>query len=265
MSCDNSCNGAVGGRAPTESPVAMTPVETRLPFPDGIAFAAGCLKEGAAPDPLPEERALLSERATPKRVREFALARHCAREAMARLGIEGAHGLPILRAGTRAPRWPAGLVGSITHNGAMAAAVVARNRDYLGIGIDLERARPVSQRLTARIALPNEQAWLDGLPHTERSIGFALLFSAKESIYKAINPITGVYLGFHDVRVDLKNAPAALADLRQVRLWPAAASVKRFAWELRIDAGSGFPAGYRGRVYWDWAASQMLTGVWIGA
>ena len=242
----------------------MTPVETRLPFPDGIAFAAGCLKEGAAPDPLPEERALLSERATPKRVREFALARHCAREAMARLGIEGAHGLPILRAGTRAPKWPAGLVGSITHNGAMAAAVVARNRDYLGIGIDLERARPVSQRLTARIALPDEQAWLDGLPHTERTLGFALLFSAKESIYKAINPITGVYLGYHDACIgwEHRSSPGGPA-LSATEETPSSAGV--FRWTLLATGGEDFPQGTTGGGVYQCLQDRVFTATWIEA
>lgn len=242
----------------------MTPLQTRLPFPDGIAFAAGCLKDGAAPDPLPEECALLSERATPKRVREFALARHCAREAMARLGIAGAQRLPILRVGARAPRWPAGLVGSITHTGAMAAAAVARIREYMGIGIDLERTRPVSRRLMARIVLPDEQAWLDGLPDTERSVGFALIFSAKESIYKAINPITGVFLGYRDACIGWEDrAPLGGPTLAAAEETPSRPGA--FRWTLLATGGADFPQGTTGRGVYQCLNDRVLTATWIEA
>ena len=71
---------------------------------------------------FPEEEALVA-RSVDKRRREFTTARRCAREALARLGVPPA---PILPGERGAPRWPAGVVGSMTHCAGYRAAAVAR-------------------------------------------------------------------------------------------------------------------------------------------
>jgi 4'-phosphopantetheinyl transferase EntD len=169
-------------------------------FPADVAFAL--MRPGdPIPDPLPKERALLTAQALPDRVAEFARGRGAARQALAELGLSGAESFPILRAGLRAPRWPEGVVGAITHSGSWAAAAVAWKIRYAGIGLDLERARTPRPQLVARIALPEERLWLDSIPETRRALAFALLFSAKESIYKALHPVTNVFLGYGDAVV----------------------------------------------------------------
>jgi 4'-phosphopantetheinyl transferase EntD len=37
----------------------------------------------------------------------------------------------------------------------------------------------------------------------------ALYFSAKEAVYKAVNPLVGRFIGFQEVEIDLINAPNA--------------------------------------------------------
>src|SRR5690242_4153856 len=56
------------------------------------------------------------------RRREFATGRHCARQALAALGVPAT---PLLSGGHREPLWPAGVVGSITHCTGYRAAAVA--------------------------------------------------------------------------------------------------------------------------------------------
>ncbi|NIP14450.1 MAG: 4'-phosphopantetheinyl transferase superfamily protein [Pseudomonadales bacterium] len=68
-----------------------------------------------------------------------------------------------------------------------------------GIGIDLEEADRVSAELHEKLFTPAEQA-----RYAEAQHGWAdLLFSAKEAVYKAVNPIVGKYIGFQEVEVDV--------------------------------------------------------------
>src|SRR5689334_18679792 len=125
---------------------------------------------------LPEEAAQLG-RAVEKRVREFTTARTCARRALGKLGLPAA---PILRGPNRAPSWPPGVVGSITHCRGYRAAAVALQRDVLTVGIDAEVHEGLPAGVLGQVAVDRERAWLAEAPggvHWDR-----LLFSAKESV-----------------------------------------------------------------------------------
>lgn len=146
---------------------------------------------------LPEERALVA-RAVPKRVAEVTTVRACAREALAALGLPPA---PILSGPSREPLWPAGVVGSLTHCAGYRAAAVARDADLAAVGIDAEPHDELPDGVLERVSLPEERAHLEALPagtHWDR-----LLFSAKESVYKAWFPLAGRWLGFEDARLVL--------------------------------------------------------------
>ena len=141
-----------------------------------------------------EERAIA--RAVASRRREFSAGRACARTAMAALG---AGALPILQGADRAPVWPDGLVGSITHTDTWCAAAVARTGDGIqAIGLDVEPAEPIDPALLRIICLAEERK-LAG----ERSLYGRLIFSAKESAYKAQYQLTRTLLGFHAMRIAL--------------------------------------------------------------
>jgi 4'-phosphopantetheinyl transferase EntD len=83
---------------------------------------------------FPSEAALLVT-AVEKRRQEFATVRHCARLALAELGVAPAPILPGIRG---APIWPDGIVGSMTHCTGYRAAAVGRTTQVGGIGIDAE-------------------------------------------------------------------------------------------------------------------------------
>lgn len=150
---------------------------------------------------LPEEQVLVA-RASPKRRREFAAGRHCARVALASLGHDP---VPVGMGPKREPLWPSGVVGSITHCATYAAAAVARAERVASVGIDVEVDEPLPNGVLERVALPAERAFVarhlgDGVPWDR------LLFSAKEAVYKAWFPLAHRWLGYHDARIDVDPA-----------------------------------------------------------
>jgi len=144
---------------------------------------------------LPEESAQLGL-AIESRIREFTTARSCARRALGKLGL---HPGPILRGPNREPLWPPGVVGSITHCKGFHAAVVARLSDLLAVGIDAEIHDELPAGVLEHVCFEPEISWLAKAPkgvHWDR-----VVFSAKESVYKAWFPLTHQWLRFEDVAV----------------------------------------------------------------
>lgn len=140
---------------------------------------------------LPQEAAGLA-RATDARRAEFAAGRRAAHSAMRALGLPER---PVPMAIDRAPVWPPGLCGSISHAKGLALAAVAQGAQIAGIGIDIEPAEALAADLAAVILSPAEAA---ALPDpTDRRAGFA----AKEALFKALYPGVGTVFGFDAVRL----------------------------------------------------------------
>lgn len=133
------------------------------------------------------------------RIEQFTAGRICSHIALGRLGVSPA--TPILPGEDRAPIWPAGFVGSITHTDSWCAAAVARETNLRSIGIDLEPATPLKESLWRRVCTGNEREWLDGI--TNPGLMGKIVFSAKESVYKCQYPLTEQFLGFHAVEVEI--------------------------------------------------------------
>ncbi|GAA4615823.1 4'-phosphopantetheinyl transferase superfamily protein [Actinoallomurus liliacearum] len=147
---------------------------------------------------FPEEEALLA-RAVDKRRREFTTVRACARTAFARLGVAPA---PLLRGERGAPIWPDGIVGSMTHCDGYRASAVARSRDVQTIGIDAEPNGPLPDGVLGAVSRPEERAWLTDLLAADSGVRWdRLLFSAKESVYKAWFPLTRRWLDFEGASI----------------------------------------------------------------
>ena len=149
----------------------------------------------------PEEISHVASAVETRRL-EFAAGRVLSRRALARLG----GGDMAIPAGTdRAPVWPPGFTGSISHSGDRVAAAVARADTVRAIGIDIEDIGRFRPELERHILRPEEIVrCLDDLDPEARRSALALLFSAKEAFYKCQYAITRQYLGFHDasVRID---------------------------------------------------------------
>jgi 4'-phosphopantetheinyl transferase EntD len=138
------------------------------------------------------------------RRREFAVGRSLAHEALRSIGASAG---PIGVGAHRQPLWPADVVGSITHCDGYVAAAVAFRGDVRSLGVDAEPALPLPAEVVALVASPDELARLDGIGSAAERV----LFSAKESIYKAWFPLTGRWLGFEEG--DLIGRRRALPDL----------------------------------------------------
>ncbi len=149
---------------------------------------------------MPEEAAFIANAVT-KRQLEFAAVRFCARICLKNLGQPPAAIVPGLAG---APRWPSNVVGSMTHcNGYSAAAVGLASR-ILTVGIDAEPHEPLPEGVLDLVASPSEIGMLNGLSRTNPEIFWdKILFSAKESFYKAWFPLTSKWLDFLQVEVSI--------------------------------------------------------------
>jgi 4'-phosphopantetheinyl transferase EntD len=147
------------------------------------------------------EEAALVAGATAKRRREFTGVRVCARLALARAGVRPA---PIMPGPSGAPLWPSGIVGSMTHCHGYRAAAVGRADAFAAIGIDAEPHEVLPGAVLPRVASESERTGLAGLAAVAPEIRWdRILFSAKESVFKAWSPATGRRLGFAGVEVVL--------------------------------------------------------------
>jgi 4'-phosphopantetheinyl transferase EntD len=133
------------------------------------------------------------------------------REALARAGIAVA--APVLSDDRGAPLLPEGVVASITHKERLAAALVARAASAR-IGVDLEADVRGKQDIASRVLTENELAELAHLEAEERAREVLLRFSAKEAIYKALDPFVRRYVGFQEVSVQPRADGSARVEAR---------------------------------------------------
>jgi 4'-phosphopantetheinyl transferase len=123
----------------------------------------------------------------PRKVQDFIVGRGRLRQILASylaadpaqiIFTYGLHGKPTLQA-------PAamGLTFNLTHSGAWALLVVARNTE---VGVDLEKSDPRLDyaRLAARFLTPEENAALAAVPETRRRRKFYRLWTRKEARLK---------------------------------------------------------------------------------
>ncbi|WP_316770084.1 4'-phosphopantetheinyl transferase family protein [Streptomyces sasae] len=174
-------------------------------LPDSVVVVEMLGDETIREAPLyPEEEAIVA-RAVPKRRREFAAVRACARSAMEKLGIPPQ---PVVSGERGAPRWPDGLIGSMTHCEGYCSAALARAADLASIGIDAEPQGPLPEGVGESVLLPSEQERLGRLAAERPEVHWdRLLFSAKESVYKAWFPLTGKWLDFMEADIELFPEP----------------------------------------------------------
>lgn len=141
--------------------------------------------------------------AVQKRKREYTTVRHCARIALAQLGLQPT-AIPRGKGGS--PIWPDGITGSMTHCEQYRAAAAARTSSFLTIGIDAAVAEHLPNDLLPLVTTPRETLALRSLHKTSPHFPWGmLLFSAKESIFKAWYPIKERWLGFEDATVLLQS------------------------------------------------------------
>lgn len=182
---------------------------------------------------------------------EFARARICAHAAVAALGHAPE---PILMGSRRDPRWPTGLVGSITHCQGYRAAAVAQAAVVLAVGIDAEPDLPLPTQVS-RLAFTDADRAASGRLAPFRNWD-RVAFSARESVFKAWFGVTGRWLDFADVTMLLTpDGPERGNFIATVA--PEVAGVP----ELLRASGSAVLTGH---FRWAPAPALVLTAVTLG-
>lgn len=188
-------------------------------FSDRVAMA---WMDPRAPMPrLIGDEVLAIEQVSPARAREFGAGRAAAHAAMELLGHVPR---PVLQGEDRAPVWPVGLKGSITHTDRDCLAVVTDAPEIAALGLDLEPMSPLEPSLWPVVCTMVEMQWLAGLGPSQRGHFAKLIFCAKEAVYKAQYQISRTMLDFQALELSF--------DL----------STSRFSARFRVDA-PGFKAG----------------------
>jgi 4'-phosphopantetheinyl transferase EntD len=157
-----------------------------------LAAALTALLPGAGigwADPRATPPGDLPKGAIAARRAEFAAGRAAAGQALVSLGISA----EVPMGHDRAPVWPDGIAGSITHTKTIALAVVAKGGQ---IGIDLEPEGAVTTDLWSDILLPEERTLAVENPALATRI-----FCAKEAVFKAQYPLTKLLFGFDRILI----------------------------------------------------------------
>ncbi len=144
-----------------------------------------------------------AESMVPKRRASFSAGRTAARDCLSMMGHEAVD-IPTQ---DRAPIWPEGLVGTITHSETQCLAAVASAETFHGLGVDLEPCRSVAPDMSDVILRPEERDMSDDL--VLRS------FSAKEAVYKALSSRAGRIMSFHEVCLHWGDGDIAHAELME--------------------------------------------------
>jgi 4'-phosphopantetheinyl transferase EntD len=180
--------------------------------------------------------ASLGDAVAEKRQRDFRLGRAAARAAILGTGYPCTEAPPILRGESREPLWPVGLVGSIAHCDSYGVAAVAWQQDVPAVGVDIQLIEErYTDALIARFADPDEFEWIKSDPRlkTERAVR---LFSAKESVFKALYPLRRVWFAFDVAHL----SPTESEDVFMVSVRLPALSTQ----SIELQVGSVFYAGH---------------------
>lgn len=154
-----------------------------------------------------EALAFISEReaasivdAVPKRRREFATARALAREGLER--FFGLHDFNLLNDKDRAPIWPQGIAGSLSHSSTHAWVALV-DATYGTIGVDGEDRDKLERSLWHLTMRDEEIAYLKTLETSVQERRALVIFSAKEALYKTQFPWSHKYMDFMAVQIRL--------------------------------------------------------------
>jgi enterobactin synthetase component D len=180
-------------------------------------FAAGLLPEEQA-----HARAL-----SPARRATWVGGRVALRTALADLGVVAG---PLFSTPRGAPALPAGVAGSVSHKKAIAVALAARLGDETTtLGIDVEIDRATRFDIARRVLTDDELRDVDALAPDARAHAVLVAFSAKEAIYKALDPWVRRFVSFQEVAL---SGLAGAEAMQVTSLLPA----DEGSFEIAVDA-----------------------------
>jgi 4'-phosphopantetheinyl transferase EntD len=138
-------------------------------------------------------------------LQEFAAGRLCARRALASFGRAGS---ALTINPDRTPRWPVGIVGSISHTTGFCGAVVAEEAALRTLGLDAEILGRVTDDTWPVVFTDGERERLASRDALGARRLATIAFSAKEAFYKLQFPLTKSWIDFADVEIDVVESDA---------------------------------------------------------
>ncbi|UNK28886.1 4'-phosphopantetheinyl transferase superfamily protein [Serratia plymuthica] len=176
--------------------------------------------------------------AVAKRRADYLSGRYAARQLLMNAGCRDA----VAVGPDRAPVWPAGWCGSISHTGKWAIAVLSPQHYRVNPGVDIERLQPeVMREIATTFTTPDERALLAKSPLPYET-ALLITFSAKESLFKALFPQVQHMFGFE---------AAWLCELNPQQ--------NAFTLQLTRRLAPRLPAGYRVRGRYLVRDSEVIT------
>lgn len=155
-------------------------------LPDCIAISAGSGATSVSRHYEERSGIVMGDR----RRSEFLAGRAHARAALTELGVND---LELPAGPDRAPLWPDGVTGSITHASkhecSYVAAAVGRSEVLSGIGIDVEFISAIHPKTWRQFLTRRELDFIRKLPIGDRARSTAASWCAKEAAMKAIGQI----------------------------------------------------------------------------
>lgn len=181
-------------------------------------------------------------RSSAKRKADFLAGRALALAAMTHLGVTPQ---PVANAPSRAPIWPDGLAGSLSHARGRCACLLSRDTGQT-YGVDTEaiaKDRPLAAILTETLSAAERHITTQGpLPAATNA---TLAFSAKEALFKTLYPRVGHHFGF---------------DAAALR---AAPKDDTLTLTLTTDLAQSLTKGMQFDVYFSLSTTHVLT--WLSA
>ncbi len=195
------------------------------------------LLEGLIPRGASCAAVTVDDRSIVRREAERAAGRDAVDNALAASGLQAVGALDSDADGV--PLWPPPLVGSISHSGDVAAALVGDRSEFRGLGIDIETTSALGERLWDAVASPSELRTAGQYLGLDDARAAAVVFCAKEALYKAHFPARRVRFDFRDVDLVLDDG----------RGWTCVGDVLGDD-HLRVDAQWSPAAGMVAAVSW---------------
>lgn len=135
------------------------------------------------------------------RQREYLTGRKLVRIGLKSLNISDFALIPNI---DRSPRWPEPIVGSITHSSTICAIALGLRANYRGIGIDIQETGIVKSEIWPLFCSSEDLNILESSAEQDRQSLASLIFSAKESYFKARFPLDSTWLDFRDLSIIIR-------------------------------------------------------------
>jgi len=185
---------------------------------------------------------------TMRRAQVRSLGRECAMRAVQRLS--GTKPDSLERGASGAPEWPSHIVGSITHSADYASALVGLSKEFRSIGIDSERIISLerAQIVQKKVLTESERSLAERISLEDFADFVTLVFSAKESIFKALHPLVKKMFWFDAVEIYQVNEAS-----------------NRLEFKLTQDLNSEFKEGFSGLISFHRLDKRLETAFWLTA